>query len=78
MKMNLRNSLKTEKAKERYDRNYDSVEITFTQKELKEHDKEVRNKTLDVIMEELQEVIDEHGTQYVMMYMKERVKQLKR
>ena len=45
---------------------------------LKEHDEEIHNDAIDIFMEELQEVIDEHGSQYVMMYMKERAKQLKR
>ena len=36
------------------------------------------NKAIEDFIGELQEVIDEHGTQYVMMYMKERAKQLKR
>lgn len=30
--MSLRDNLKTEKAKERYDKNYTSVETTFSQK----------------------------------------------
>ena len=45
--MSLRDNLKTEKAKERYDRNCNSVEITFTQKELEEHDREIRVKAID-------------------------------
>lgn len=53
MKMSLRNSLKTEKAKERYDRNYDSVEITFTQKELKEHDMKFANEIYDAVTKKL-------------------------
>ena len=38
---------------------------------------EIRAKAIDEMLEELQEVIDEHGERYVMMYMKERAKQLK-
>ena len=45
--MSLRDNLKTKKAKERYDRNYNSIETTFTQKELEEHDMEIREKTID-------------------------------
>ena len=75
--MSLKNNLKTEKTKERYDRDYNSIETTFTQKELEEHDRDVRNKAIDDFMEELQEVIDEHGSRYAMMYMKESAKKLK-
>ena len=45
---------------------------------IKEHDEEIYNGAIDVLMDELQEVIDEHGTRYVMMYMKERAEKLKR
>ena len=51
--MSLRDNLKTEKAKERYDRNCNSVEITFTQKELEEHDREIRVKAIDESKAEL-------------------------
>lgn len=51
--MSLRDNLKTEKAKGRYDRNYNSVEITFTQKELEEHDKEIMAKAIDKSKAEL-------------------------
>lgn len=51
--MALRNNLKSEKAKERYDRNFNSVETTFSQKELEEHDKEVRAKAIDEFAEKL-------------------------
>ena len=53
--MSLRDNLKTEKAKERYDRNYNSVETTFTQKELEEHERDVRNKANDDFAEKLKE-----------------------
>ena len=43
----------TGKAKERYDRNYNSVETTFTQKELEEHDKEIAQKIYDAITNKL-------------------------
>ena len=36
-----------------------------------------KDKVIDEMLEELQEVIDEHGERYVMMYMKERAKQMK-
>ena len=49
--MALRNNLKSEKAKERYDRNFNSVETTFSQKELEEHDKEIREKAIDDAIE---------------------------
>lgn len=45
--MSLRNNLKSEKVKERYDRNQNSVETTFTQKELEEHDNQIREKAID-------------------------------
>ena len=51
--MSLRDTLKTEKAKERYDRNFNSVEITFSQKELEEHDKEIRAKAIDDVFDYL-------------------------
>lgn len=51
--MSLRDNLKTEKAKESYDRNCNSVEITFTQKELEEHDREIRAKAIDESKAEL-------------------------
>ena len=38
---------------------------------------EIRAKAIDEMLEELQEVIDEHGERYVMMFMKERAKQMK-
>ena len=55
--MSLRDTLKTEKAKERYDRNFNSVEITFSQKELEEHDKEIRAKAIDEFAERIKERI---------------------
>lgn len=51
--MALRDNLKSEKAKERYDRNFNSVETTFSQKELEEHDKEIRNKAIDEFAENI-------------------------
>lgn len=39
--------------------------------------KEIRVKAIDEMLEELQEVIDEHGERYVMMYMKEIAEQMK-
>ena len=45
--MSLRDTLKTEKAKQRYDRNFSSVETTFSQNELEEHDKEIKAKAID-------------------------------
>ena len=43
----------TEKTKERYDKNYNSVETTFTQKELEEHDKEIAQKIYDAVTNKL-------------------------
>ena len=37
----------------------------------------IREKAIDDMLAELQEVIDEHGTQYAMTYMKERAERLK-
>ena len=37
----------------------------------------IREKAIDDMMAELQEVIDEHGTQYALMHTKERAKKLK-
>lgn len=54
--MSLRDNLKTEKAKERYDKNYASVETTFSQKELEEHDKSIRNKAINDFMKMINEV----------------------
>lgn len=45
--MSLRDNLKTEKVRERYDKNFNSVETTFTQKELEEHDRDLRNRAID-------------------------------
>lgn len=57
--MSLRDNLKTEKAKERYDRNHNSVESTFTQKELEEHDRNIRNMAIDDFTKALKPIIDE-------------------
>lgn len=51
--MNLRDNLTSERQKERYDKNCNSVETTFTQKELEKHDKEIRNKAIDEFCEKL-------------------------
>ena len=51
--MGLGDNLKSEKAKERYDRNFNSVETTYSQKELEEHDTEIRAKAIDEFAERL-------------------------
>ena len=51
--MALRDNLKSEKAKERYDKNFNSIETTFSQKELEEHEQEIRNKAIDEFASEL-------------------------
>ena len=45
--MALRDNLKSEKVKDRYDRNFNSVETTYSQKELEEHEKEIRANAID-------------------------------
>lgn len=53
--MALRDGLKSEKAKERYDRNFNSVETTFSQKELEERDQQIRNKAITEFAERLKD-----------------------
>ena len=59
--MSLIDNLKTEKAKERYDRNYNSVETAFTQKELDFHDREIRNKAIDETIEKIKNWLYENN-----------------
>lgn len=55
--MSMKDNLKTEKAKERYDRNYNSVKTTFTQKELVEHNREISSRAFDAGKKELANAI---------------------
>lgn len=61
--MELRDSLKSEKAKERYDRNFNSVGTTFSQKELEEHDKQIRNEAITEFAERLQDKVESFQTE---------------
>lgn len=62
--MSLRNNLKSEKVKERYDRNQNSVETTFTQKELEEHDNQIREKAIDDFVEKLNDFLSSEDISY--------------
>lgn len=62
--MSLRNNLKSKKVKERYDRNQNSVETTFTQKELKEHDNQIREKAIDDFVEKLNDFLSSEDISY--------------
>lgn len=65
--MSLRDSLTSDKARERYDRNYYSFEETFTMKELEEHDEEIRANERKKFAEWIAGkfgVYDEYGNRY--------------
>lgn len=62
--MSLRDNLKSEKAKEKYDKNQNSVETTFTQKELEEHDKQIREKAIDDFVEKLNDFLCSEDISY--------------
>lgn len=49
--MSLRDTLTSDKARERYDRNYYSIELTLTVRELEEHDLELLDKVAKKIKE---------------------------
>lgn len=53
--MSLRDTLISDKARERYDRNYYSFEEAFTMKELEEHDKQIRKDAIDECIKALDE-----------------------
>lgn len=52
--------------------------VTKAEEMLKKKEKENRAAIIDEVMKELQEVVDEYGSQYVMLYMKDRAHKLKK